>query len=451
MHRVGDRAAYAVLVAIGALCTITFLVVRVPRALENRVLTTDGVGYFSYLRSLVFDHDLDFHNEYAYLWWEIEYTPGALDIPRTGLAGNLYSIGPAVLWAPFYLLAHATSLMARLAGAQVDTDGYGLVYQCGISSSTILYVTVGSLLTYRVCRRCFPPAISLLAMSGVWLASSLLHYTVAAPDMSHGISFFAVSLFVFVWHSPRSRTYKEWAALGLIAGLMTLVRWQDLLYVSVLAVEAIQASIDGRGRQLAILREYLKGAIVAGLVAVVVFAPQMLAWNTLYGSPIAVPQGGSFFDWLHPNLLEYLFSTRHGLYTWTPIALLATVGLVPLWRRHSKVALALVAALLAQWYLNSATTDWWAHGSFGARRFVSATPLLAIGLAAITEHVANRSRHGYIAMLGTVGALVVWNFLFDLQYSWGFIPRDQSISFHQLTVGKLEMVVELLGRLVNKL
>jgi hypothetical protein len=447
-----DRAAYAVLLVLGALCMITFLVVRVPRAQQDRVLTTDGVGYFSYLRSLLFDHDLDFHNEYESLYWNTEYTPGANDIPATGMAGNNYSIGPAVLWVPFYLVGHLLSLAARSADVLVDNQGYGLIYQSAVSLATIAYVTAGSMLTYRVCRRRFSSWASLLAVSGLWLASPLFHYTVGAPDMSHGVSFFAVALFLWVWHPPRSRTSREWVLLGLTAGLMTLVRWQNVLYLSMLAVEAFQATwssgVASRGETLC---AYAKGGVVVGLLAITVFIPQALAWNIIYGSPLTVPQGGSFFDWLHPNLLEYLFSTRHGLYAWTPIVLLATIGLVPLWRKEAKVATPLVVALLLQWYLNSATTDWWAHGSFGARRFVSATPLFALGLAALTERAATRFRYGHLILLGTVGCLVAWNFLFDLQYSWGFIPRDQALSLRQLTVGKLDMVLQLLRRAISLL
>ncbi|NIN66703.1 MAG: hypothetical protein GTO63_18850 [Anaerolineae bacterium] len=444
MYRVSDRVAYTVLSVLGGLCLMTFLVVRVPRAQGNLVLNEDGKSYFSYLRSFVFDGDLDFRNEFTQLRKE------SLRTTATGLTYNGMSVGPAVLWSPFYLSSHVLSLMAHSVGVELDVDGYGLVYQSAVSVATIMYVTVGSFLTYRVCRRYFCSWVSLVGVAGVWLASSLFHYTVGAPDMAHGVSFFAVSLFIFVWHPPRSRTYTEWILLGLSAGLMTLVRWQNLLYVSVLAVEGIRAvnAAGGAGRRAALLQEYAKGGLLVGISGLFVFAPQMVVWNTLFGLPATIPQGSDIFDWLHPSLLEYLFSMNHGFYTWTPVMLIATLGLVFLWKRDRKVTVALLIALLLQWYLNSAHRYWWAHGSFGARRVVSATSLLVLGLAAITEHVANRFRRGPVVALATVAGLTIWNLLFDLQFSWGFIPRDQAISLHQLTVGKVDMVLELIGRIV---
>jgi hypothetical protein len=449
MQRISDRVAYAVLLVLGALCMITFLVVRVPRAQANRVLTTDGVGYFSYLRSLIFDRDLDFHNEYESLYWDTEYTEGAKDVQGTGMAGNSYSIGPAILWAPFYVVAHLVALTARVVDLRVDATGYGLIYQCAAGLSTIAYVTVGSCLSYRVCRKYFSPWISLLSVSGLWFASSLLHYTVSAGDMAHGVSFFAVSLFLFLWHPPRTRTYREWALLGVSAGLMPLVRWQNVLYLSMLAVEAVHAVVAGRDRRPAIVREYVKGGFLVGLLVAVVFSPQMLAWNTLFGSYVLVPPQHRFhgeFDLLHPQLLQALFSLRGGWYTWTPVMLLATLGLVPLWRRDRIVTGALVVPLLLLWYVNSAGFTLWPTASFGARTFVSATALLSLGMAATAQTMGKRSRRGTLVVLGAVMALVVWNILFDLQYSWGFIPRTGSISLYQITIGKVEMILDLLRR-----
>ena len=445
MQRLGDRTAYIVLAAVGMISIAAFLFIRIPRA-QGSVLSADGPGYFSYLHSAIFDRDLDFHNEYAH--W-----PGfsCRECTRlsNGLTGNPYPVGPALLWGPFYLAAHVFSLLARNAGFAASLDGYGLVYEAAISVASILYVSAGCLLSYRVCRRYFSAYSSLLAVLGMFLASSLLHYTIAAPYMSHGVSFFAVSLFLFVWHPPRPRSYGGWALLGLSAALMTLVRWQDVLYLGVLAVEATFTIVGaGQGRRTPVVAHYMRGGVLAALCWAVAFAPQLLVWDVLYGSLIAVPHGGQFFDWARPELLRYLFSTRNGLYTWHPIALVATLGFVPLWRRDKKVAAALLVALLLQWYLNSALVEWWAAKGFGARRFISALPLLAIGLAALTEWTSERFRRGCIVMLVIVAALVGWNLLFELQFSWGFIPQGEVISLQQLTIGKLEMVAELLRRAV---
>lgn len=459
MQRVSDRAAYTVLLAVGVVCVLAFLLIRLPRA-EQSVLTADGPGYFSYLRSVLIDGDLDFRNEYKHFGYCIEgdtptgmmcLLPWIQNPTSTGLVGNPLSVGTPLLWAPFYLTAHTISLIAHAASLPAAVDGYGYLYESAISIATIAYVTAGCLLTYRVCRRYFSPYSSLLAVLGVYLASSLIHYTVAAPYMSHGLSFFAVSLFVFVWHPPRSRTHRQWILLGLSAGLMTLVRTQNVLYLSMLAIEAIEAVGAGAAsRRAAILKEYVKGGMAVGLVGAVVLVPQMLVWNILYGSPITFPQRSGYFDWLHPDLFEYLFSTRPGLFTWTPIMLLATIGFLFMWRRDRLVTIALLIPLILQWYVNSAiagfTEDY--QYAFGARRIVSATPLFMLGMAALTESMTKRLRRGALVMLGAVTALVGWNLLAELQYSLGFIAFGEPLTWNQLVVGKFRMVLALIGRVV---
>lgn len=461
MKRVSDRVSHTVLLMTGVLCMLAFLLIRLPRAGKS-VLSADGPGYFSYLRSVAFDGDLDFRNEYRRLGYCMEGdTPTGLvcDLPHienptsTGLVGNPFSVGPALLWAPFYLAAHVLSLIAQRVGFQASLDGYGYGYESAICIATITYVTAGCLLTYRVCRRYFSPGPSLLAVLAVYLASSLIHYTVAAPYMSHGASFFAVSSFLFLWHPPRSRMIREWVLLGLSAGLMTLVRPQDVLFLSVLAVEAIQAIRVGgdAGGRAAILREYVKGGMVAGLVGTMVFVAQMLAWNRLYGSPITFTLPAGYYDWLHPDLFEYLFSTRPGLYTIHPVMALATLGLVTLWRRDRKVTIALLISLLLLWYLNSSIAVSYEDyaAAFGARRFISATSLLALPMASLTESVSQRLRHGFLVMLGTMSVLTCWNFLSELQFSWGFISVGEPVTWDTLLFGKARMLLELISQVIH--
>lgn len=432
----GDRVSYAVLLAASAACMLIFLLsIPLPRA-DNALIGNDGIGYYSYLRSVVFDGDVNLRNEYAYFHW------GSSRTTSTGLVYSGLAIGPALLWSPFYLLAHLVALAASELAFPVSPDGYGYVYQAAICIATIIYVSAGVFLTYRLCRRYFSAYSSLVAVVGGWLAASLIYYTVAEPSMAHGVSFFAVSLFLWVWHPPRRRTCKEWIVLGLTLGLMTLARNQNLLFSSVLIVEAIQAMIDGKsaGRRLGVLREYAVGGLVAAAFALVAFSPQMLVWKALFGSLITVPQGGGFFDLLGPNLLEYLFSTRHGLFTWTPTMLVAVAGFVPLWKRDRKVTTALLTALLLLLYLHSAVVRWWAGDAFGARRLVSAMPVFALAMAALAESVTDRFRPGQWASLLVLAGLVTWNLLFMLQYRLGFISMSDALSWDELVLGKFRLI-----------
>src|SRR5512135_2008959 len=82
--------------------------------LTPRVSASDEIEYFSYLHSVVFDRDLNFMNEYQHF---CGLTPQECITSRfqetfidkhtpTGLQINFGPIGSAVLWLPFYLIAH---------------------------------------------------------------------------------------------------------------------------------------------------------------------------------------------------------------------------------------------------------------------------------------------------------------------------------------------------------
>ena len=86
--------------------------------------------YFSYLRSLWFDHDVSFENEYQYFYdHQIAQTP---DFHTTFLELetaahrriNYGTIGCAILWSPFYAVGDASARVMRAAGRDVAVDGY---------------------------------------------------------------------------------------------------------------------------------------------------------------------------------------------------------------------------------------------------------------------------------------------------------------------------------------
>ena len=82
--------------------------------------------------------------------------------------------------------------------------------------------------------------------------------------------------------------------------------------------------------------------------------------------------------------LETIFSWYHGLATWTPVLILALIGLVLLWKEDRGLARAGLATFAAQWLLLSILERWfWGGASVGQRRFDSCTLFFILGLAAL--------------------------------------------------------------------
>jgi hypothetical protein len=253
--------------------------------------------------------------------------------------------------------------------------------------------------------------VAVWSLLTVWLASSALYYSLVSPTYSHAASMLAVGAFFAYWVATMDRqTPGRYARLGALAGFVTLVRWQDAVFLVVPLVDAIWNWRTERTRRA--VASALLNLAACGAAALAVFTPQLLVWRTLYGSWLAMPQGSEWMQWTRPHLGDVLISDWHGLLTWTPVIALSLAGLLPLARRHPRIGAAAVAAFLVSWYANAAVIEWWAGEAYGARRFVSCMPIFVLGLAALAERWHDHPR----VLIGAGGALVALNLLLLLQY-----------------------------------
>jgi hypothetical protein len=205
-----------------------------------RVALSDEVQYYAYLRSFVFDGDLDFRNEYTHfaeqgrrfgdeavfdaLLREDANNPN----PATGLLRNVAPVGSAILWAPGFVVADLLVLGANAFGAAIPRDGFSRPYILAACLMAALYSLLGLLLTYRLARRHASDFAATLATLTVFLASPLVFYTYIAMPWSHATGFFLFALFLSVWmrhwRRPLERGPGLWLLLGLIGGLMVMTR-----------------------------------------------------------------------------------------------------------------------------------------------------------------------------------------------------------------------------------
>ena len=127
-----------------------------------------------------------------------------------------------------------------------------------------------------------------------------------------------------------------------------------------------------------------------------------------------------------------LFSSDHGLLSWTPIVCFAIVGL-GMWRKTNRlVAGSLLASALAYYYLIASYPAWDGLSSFGARYFLPVTLIFVFGLTAFFSGCAavwKPQRAFAVAARTLVALLILWNLLFMFQWGTHMIPVRGHISF----------------------
>jgi hypothetical protein len=412
----------------------------------------DGVGYYALARAPLIQHSLDFTKDYQYANESFrgprldEYgQPRAGFRTPTGHLDNHFTVGPAILWTPFLLLAHIGVLIARALGSSVSADGFSAPYRIAMAFATAFYGFLGLLLSFRLARQYVEKRWALLATLAIWWASSLPVYMYFNPSWSHAHSAFAVALFLWYWHRTRSsRSPAQWLILALIAGLMLNVYYANATVLAVLAVEALRQYLAPfrrdapRVESSAIPRipELLLRNSLFAAVLLVCLLPTFITRYLIYGGVFEsayIPLKD--WNWFSPYFLAVLFSSNHGLFSWTPILLLAIVGLFLFWRREPLVGTPFLAAFLAFYLFISCYPDWAGISSYGNRFFVSLTPLFILGLAVFFDRAAQlfRSRRGALAAaVALLAVTTFWNV--GLIFQWGshLIPARGPVSFSEI-------------------
>jgi predicted histidine transporter YuiF (NhaC family) len=153
-----------------------------------------------------------------------------------------------------------------------------------------------------------------------------------------------------------------------------------------------------------------------------------------------------------------LFDLEHGLFAWTPLALLAIAGLVWLMlrgrtavespsglldtdvRRIAALALLMVAA---QAYTSGVVESWTVAGSFGQRRFIALTPLLVIGLSGLFVSVRSTAARGAVSVV--VVLCIWWNAGLMAQFGLHRMDRQRLTLIENAKVTFVDLPLEAPG------
>ena len=406
-------------------------------AVTTRIYASDEVQYFAYLRSLWFDGDVSFENEYQHFYDAgIAASQGFHETflertTETGRRINFGTIGCALLWAPFYAAGDAVARVSHAMGRNVAVDGYSRPYITAVSYASACYGLLSLLASVAIVRRLgrwWPGLADLGGLSAlaVWLGTPLLFYMYIAPPMSHATSAFAVAVFILAWLIVRDTwSVGGMALLGAVAAVMAMVREQDAFFIAGPAIDFAWSLLRAGGRD----RSRRLGAAAAGAATfALTFVPQALAYLALNGrigpSHLVVRK----MYWYSPHALQVVGSPSHGFLIWTPLAAIACVGLLVLLRRlpaeARSVGLAFVVMAALQVYIAGSVDSWTVAGAFGQRRFVALTSVLVVGLAAVVA-VAREIRWQRVALGVVLASATWWNVALIVQFGAGMMDRQR--------------------------
>jgi hypothetical protein len=438
-----------------------FVLLFITLPIVNPWVHGDGVGYYAYVHSLLIDHNLQFENEWRAA--NPSFTIGRVDANGEILESqytvthhldNHFTVGPAMLWAPFLIVVHASILAANSLGAHINSDGFGKPYLLTMAFATVGYGFCGLLLCFRLAREFVAEQWAFLGVAGYWFASSLPVYMYLNPSWSHAQTLFSVALFLWYWCRTRShRSLPQWIALGLLGALMVNIYYLNVVWLLIPAFEAVSdyfqlISGTSAARPGDPPRESFATLFLSHIAFVIVFVvgmlPTLITRKIIYGGYLQTGYPGAHeWFWTNPVPGSVWFSSDHGLFTWTPILVLALIGLVLFLRVDRTLAFYFLAVFAVFSYVLACYVNWDGISSFGNRFFISLGPAFIVGLAVFFDRAfrgwASR-RKAFITAALAVILFAAWNIAFIFQWGDHLIPVRGPISWRTMVYNQFHVV-----------
>jgi hypothetical protein len=432
----------------------------------------DENGYYAYARSLFFDGDLNFANDYTFLVRTLHpdmagpYSQLLAENP--GMPRNHFNAGPGFSALPALAAARAIA-GARILFAGAETvSPFAPLYAFAFLVANITYGIGAMFLAHRVLRRWFDPWVAAFAVWGAALCGPFLYYLFVAPGMSHLTSAFFVTLAVAAWFwwreaDGRAATWRGFAA-GLCVGWALCVRGTSLPIALLLLEPAVACALRGEKRNWrGTLGGVWGGTLAAFVGAAAGFLPQMLVWKAVYGVWLANTQSYGFHV-VPAYALHVLFSRRHGLFFWHPALLVAVVALGALCMNRATVAtvrgeknakggsgargvaVALMLVFFGVVWVYGNWRVYWLGVSFGMRGFVDFLAVFAFGFAVAADRLAERmGTRARTAAWELAALFLIVNLHLALCFRGGVITVDGPLYWLD-TVSKGRLYKEQLAR-----
>lgn len=361
----------------------------------HKILSWDIFGYYLYLPFTFIYDDLGLRNfdvvrgiidKYQNTMWFYQALPQA-----DGVWVMKYPMGMAVLYSPWFFAGH---LWAHLSGA--ETDGFSTPYQLSLLYGSLVYTLLGVYFFRKNLRWFFDDKITSILLVLIVFGTNFLVLTVYHGQglMSHNYLFFLFSLllwFTLQWHKKAS--WYNSIALGFLIGIAALSRPTEILVAIVPLFWGVYNK-ESLNNKLALLRKNLPKVIVIILLVGVFGSMQLLYFKLMTGKFLFNSYGGNAgegMEFLHPYILQVLFSFRKGWLVYTPVMAFALIGFYQLIRSNKKIFVSIFVFFISSFYVIASWSCWWYADSFSQRAVIPMYVFLALPLGYLIKYLFEKT------------------------------------------------------------
>lgn len=392
-----------------------------PETLQ-KTLKVDAIGYYSYLPAFFIHKDVKFEYYSDILKSDsiagkqpynfVEATPKG-DV-------NKYYIGTALAELPFFLPVYTYYAVQNL-----QSTGYENTYQFAIHLSAIFYALLGCIFCVKI--------LDLFSIKRGWsytiiyaliLGTNFGYIVESEPGLSHIFSFCFISIFLYCMRLIyMGNQEQKWRLLaGLSFGMILLIRPINLIILA--SLPFISGSF-----LLLFSKQNLKNYLYIAFIGALVFSIQFLYYYAATGHPFIYSYNEEGFNFLQPEITNFLWSYRKGFFMFTPVFIFMIFGVIQWYLKRDKAqAIYFTLFFIFLTYVFSSWWLWYYGGGLGTRVFVEFYPLFIIPTAWFFQQI----KRPFIKSLSILifAASIYFGYITQWQYRkgklhWDSITKEQ--------------------------
>ena len=378
---------------------------------EVDVIKADVRGYYTYLPALFIYDDilLEHPEEFPEEIWYVD-EPGNNRYIK-------YSIGPAIFYTPFFLVAHQ---LAEPLG--YEANGYTAPYRFGVVMSAFAFLLLALLFLGKLLRKHFTDLATAGTLLVVFLGSNVWTYSVNEMAYPHLFSLSLVSMFCYFGASWLEDQRNKWTILtGLLAGLMVLTRPVDAIFLVFFLLYQVRSFDAFKERIVLIKNSFGKiGLMIAMFVLAI--SPQFIYYKVVFDDFFYFTYREEGFFFSNPQLYSALFDFRNGYLIYSPLMVFSLIGFFFL-RKHSGLKWFSITAVGIYIFVISSWWCWWYVG-FGNRSFINVAPISALPMAAFFQWALSKGKWLSFVLLVIIYGGIQLNMFQADQLTKGLIHWD---------------------------
>lgn len=360
---------------------------------------------YTMLHSLGMDGDMDLRNNHKKIGdpWKLgQLDTKAYGLPKFKYGYHKWVVGDAFLRLPFFWTGQLIARWVHKKNPKILLDGRSLITQGASCFASVFYAFLGLLLAFFMLRHAFGTFAACCGCGIIWLGSNLFFYTTYYSSYQHAISFFTMTAFLSVgyfrfwvpfqhFRARREdalpvRVLPHWSwflLVGCLGGLNAIVRMENAPLAAWLAFPFVLHCMHCKPhRSLSTAWGLLWrwSLVIIGYLSLLSVQLGYWYWNTGYW--IVNHSGEHYLRFEQPFLWELWFSSRNGMFTYSPVFFIAWIGWVVALRRSTLWTVSLLALFGWVSFLNASSTFYWGAFSYGTRRAVAISFVFMWGVAA---------------------------------------------------------------------